>query len=57
MRMMKFAEPGDDRWPPCVDPFCQYFEPEWWPEAPEQRLLDNADAEVQSPLPPCPLLG
>ncbi|WP_156828775.1 hypothetical protein [Rhizobium sp. 42MFCr.1] len=24
---------------------------EWWPEAWEQRELDNADAEVSSPLP------
>ncbi len=25
---------------------------EWWPEALEQRELDNADAEVPSPLRP-----
>ncbi|MBP2235241.1 hypothetical protein J2Z31_001733 [Sinorhizobium kostiense] len=25
---------------------------EWWPEALEQRELDNADAEVPSPLKP-----
>lgn len=35
-------EPDDD-WPPGG---------EWWPEALEQRELDNADAEVPSPLKP-----
>lgn len=53
MSFITFTKPGDAAWPPCDDPFCEHFEPGWWPEALEQCALDNADAEVPSPLPPC----
>lgn len=51
MPTIDLPQPDDDRWPLCGDPFCWRFDAEWWPEALEQRELDNTDAEVASPLP------
>jgi len=42
---LEFPEPGDDNWPPCEDLYCWRRDADWWPEALEQRELDNADAD------------
>lgn len=52
MKPVKTPKPIDKDEPLCNDPQPSFGE--WWPEALEQCALDNADAEVPSPLPPCP---
>ncbi len=42
---LEFPSPVDDNWPPCGDILCWQRDGEWWPEALEQRELDNADAD------------